>query len=144
MECVILKNAINQIDDFFNAASRKKTRWEKKNWSFNFFTIFFLQSIDHIGKKDHTTKNVHTFKKSPNGFTFEFYPPHPIIGDKTPNFFVVGTNAFTCCPFMATSFLENGFCRHSCCSCMADFLAFWLHTHMNSEYGFQWRENHKQ
>ena len=49
----------------FNAASRKKTTWEKKNWSFNFFHHLssFLQSIDHIGKKGpHNEKCSHVQK----------------------------------------------------------------------------------
>ena len=101
-----------------------------------FSPSFFAVNRPHR-KKRTTQRKMFTRSKSHQMGSLLNSIPHPIIGDKTPNFFVVGTNAFTCCPFMATSFLENGFCRHSCCSCMADFLAFWLHTHMNSEYGFQ-------
>ena len=143
MECVILKNAINQIDDFSNAASRKKTRWEKKNWSFNFFPVLYFAAVNSSPPSliapaqknlDHTPKNVHTFKKSLQmGSDFFFTARIWWQNIKQHKTFFVGTNAFACCVHSWTHPF-NSFCRqqrawthtHRGGFCVRDIYTYWL------------------
>ena len=145
MECVILKNAINQIDDFSNAASRKKTRWEKKNWSFNFFTIFFLQSIDHIGKKGPHNEKCSHVQKVTKWVHFWILSPTQSLVTKHQTFLLLAQMLLHVVHSWLHPFWKMAFADIAVAVAWRTFWLFGLYTHtLISEYGFQWRENHKQ
>ena len=113
----------------FNAVSLKKTRWEKKNWSFNFFPVLYFAAVNSSPPSliapaqknlDHTPKNVHTFKKS-HQMGSDFFS-QLAFGDKTSN----NTK-----PFLLAQMLLHvvSIHEHILLTAFADNERAWTHTH---------------
>ena len=113
-----------------------------------FSPFFFAVNRPHRKKGPHNEKCSHV-QKVTKWVHFWILSPHPIIGDKTPNFFCCWHKCF----YMLSihGYILFGKWLFADIAVAVAWRTFWLfgYTHTLNivniyKYGFQWKENHKQ